>query len=59
MKIERGRIRNGLSVGIVYQRKIHNDFDNKDYSQITICFIACYVCISWVEMNKKTKKKRL
>lgn len=61
MKIERGMIRNGLSVGIVYQRKVHNDFDNKDYSQITICFIACYVCISWVEMNKKlyrTKKRR-
>lgn len=49
MEIEYGIIRNGLSVGVVYQRKVHNDFDNKDYSQITICFIACYVCISWVE----------
>lgn len=58
MKIERGMIRNGISVGIVYKRKIHNDFDNKDYSQITICFITCYVCISWVETNKKTKKRR-
>lgn len=56
MKIERGMLRNGISVGIVYNRKVHNDFDNKDYSQITICFIAWYACISWVEMNKELQK---
>lgn len=53
MKIERGMLRNGLLFGIVYQRRVHNDFDNKDYSKINICLIACYICISWVKINKK------
>lgn len=62
MKIERGRLRGGLSIGIVYTRKVHNDFYNKDYSQIIISFIAYYVCISWAKTNKKlykTKKRSL